>query len=133
MSAEIQDWERLVRRAERNALDGESAKVADLLKVAAEIRAMRIGLRQVAVAESNAGGMRVVMQATTQNAHTVSRAPTAGDPNGRVPAARDRRRNVAPARRRAGQAVLDSGGAHGRPCAAHRGQPRPARDFRCVG
>lgn len=81
MSAEIEDWERLVRLAERSVIDGESAKAADLLKkVAAEIRAMRIGLRQVAVAESNAGGMRVVMQATTQNAHTVSRAPTAGEP-----------------------------------------------------
>lgn len=80
MSAEIEDWERMVRLAERSAIDGESAKAADLLKVAAEIRAMRIGLRQVAVAESNAGGMRVAMQATTQNAHTVSRAPTAGEP-----------------------------------------------------
>ena len=82
MSAEIEDWERLVRLAERNALDGESEKVADLLKVAAEIRAMRIGQRQVAVAEANASGMRVVMQATTQNEHTVSRAPTSGEPNG---------------------------------------------------
>jgi len=81
MAGSVEDWERLVRLAERNALDGGSEKAADLLKVAAEIRMMVIGLRQVAAVEANAGGMRMVVQATTQNEHTVNR-PVKGEPNG---------------------------------------------------
>jgi len=71
MAGKLEDWERLVRLAERQALDGSPEKVSDLLKVAAEIRLMLIGQRQVAAAEASAGGMRMVVQATTQNEHTV--------------------------------------------------------------
>jgi len=81
MASSVEYWERLVRLAEEHAHDGSSEKAADLLKVAAEIRLMVIGLRQIAVAEANAGSMRMVVQATTQNEHTVNR-PSNGEPNG---------------------------------------------------
>lgn len=81
MAGSVEDWERLVRLAERQAIDGGSEKATDLFKVAAEIRLMVIGLRQIAFAEANAGSMRMVVQATTQNEHTVNR-PSNGGPNG---------------------------------------------------
>ena len=81
MAGSVEDWERLVRLAERQAIDGGSEKAADLLKVAVEIRLMLISLRQVAATEANGGGMRMVVQATTQNEHTVNR-PSNGEPNG---------------------------------------------------
>jgi hypothetical protein len=42
---------------------------------------MMLGLRQAAAMEANAGGMRMVVQATTQNEHTVN-TPVKGEPNG---------------------------------------------------
>ena len=73
MDATFSDWSRVMKVAEAMATKGEIDRATALVDVAAEIRSMMLGQRQIAVHEANAGGMRMVVQATTQNEHTVNR------------------------------------------------------------
>jgi hypothetical protein len=81
VKADFGEWSDVMQSAAVEAVKGEPERANSLIRVAAEIRCMMLGLRQAAAMEANAGGMRMVVQATTQNEHTVNR-PVKGEPNG---------------------------------------------------